>query len=224
MNFLSHFYFDRDTTDPNLVVGIVLPDLVKNVNKAWNLHPEKTPELFQLTRSLESIFSGWKRHIKVDKYFHSSTFFSEHTDRIKRAVLPVLQNSPVRPSFLAHITLELLLDSLLITEEVLDAHDFYSQLKTSDREALEGFLLQNNVIDTANFFKFFDEFIEASYLHSYREPKSIVYALNRICMRLWKNPLTVAQKDDLKLVLIDYKEYLRTDYLQIFEDISVRLT
>ncbi len=223
MNFLSHFYFDSKTTDADLVVGIVLPDLVKNVNKAWNLHPEKTPQLFQATGSLQSIFTGWKRHLKVDQYFHSSNFFTEHTHRIKNALLPVLLNSPVRPSFLAHITLELLLDSLLVTDEVLDAHDFYKHLKSADRDSLEDFLIKNEISDTASFFHFFDEFIDVSYLHSYREAKSVVYALNRICMRLWKDPLTENQKDELQQVLVDYKAYLRSDYMQIFENISDRL-
>jgi hypothetical protein len=223
MNFLSHFYFDRDTNDSNLVVGIVLPDLVKNVNKAWNLHPEKKPELFQATDSLQSIYAGWKRHLKVDQYFHSSTFFAEHTHRIKGAILPVLINSTVRPSFLAHITLELLLDSLLITDNVLDAHDFYNHLKSADRDSLDDFLVKNHIGETSKFFKFFDEFNKVSYLHSYNEAKSLVYALNKICMRLWPDPLNENQKQDLHQVLIDYKEYLRSDYIQIFEDISVRL-
>ena len=223
MNFLSHFYFDRETTDPNLVVGIVLPDLVKNVNKAWNLHPEKNPELFQVTSALNSIFTGWERHLKVDKYFHSSTFFSDHTHRIKTALLPVLQGSPIRPSFLAHITLELLLDSLLITDKVLDARNFYTHLKSADRGSLEDFLINNQITETSKFFKFFDEFIKVSYLHTYTEAKSLVYALHKICMRLWTNPLTEYQKKDLQQVLIDYKEYLRSDYMQIFKDISARL-
>jgi hypothetical protein len=41
MNFLSHFYFDRHSEDPHLVLGAVLPDLVKNARKDWNLHPER---------------------------------------------------------------------------------------------------------------------------------------------------------------------------------------
>jgi len=177
------------------------------VNKAWNLHPEKKPELFQETGPLQSIFSGWKRHLKVDQYFHSSAFFAEHTHRIKGAVLP----------------LELLLDSLLITDNVLDAHDFYNHLKSADRDSLDDFLGKNHIGETSKFFKFFDEFNKVSYLHSYNEAKSLVYALNKICMRLWPDPLTENQKQDLQEILIDYKEYLRSDYIQIFEDISDRL-
>ena len=223
MNFLSHYYFDRYTTDPNLVVGIVLPDLVKNAKKDWNLHPEKPEYIYPDFESVQSIRKGWGRHILVDKYFHSSAFFAEHTHKLKVALLPVLENSPVRPSFLAHITLELLLDSLLITEEVLDAHSFYDHLKNVEIEGLGSFLSTNRLDDLPKFFHFLNEFIKADYLHSYREPRSVVYALNRICMRLWKDPLTAAQKNELILILIDYKTSLEPVYLKIFEEISNRL-
>jgi hypothetical protein len=46
MNFLSHFYFDRHCDDPHLVLGAVLPDLVKNARKDWNLQPERKAEEF----------------------------------------------------------------------------------------------------------------------------------------------------------------------------------
>jgi hypothetical protein len=223
MNFLSHYYFDRYTTDPNLVVGIVLPDLVKNAKKDWNLHPEKPEYIYPDSDSIKSIRKGWGRHILVDKYFHSSNFFVEHTHKLKIALLPVLDNSPVRPSFLAHITLELLLDSLLITEEVLDANSFYDHLKNVEIADLGNFLSTNGLDDLPRFLNFFEEFINANYLHSYREPKSVVYALNRICLRLWDDPLSANTKEELKLVLIDYKAYLETVYMEIFEDISARL-
>ena len=33
MNFLSHYYFDRDVTNCYHILGIVLPDLLKNADK-----------------------------------------------------------------------------------------------------------------------------------------------------------------------------------------------
>lgn len=223
MNFLSHFYFDRNTKDPNLVVGIVLPDLIKNAKRDWNLHPEKSENKFQETEEIKSIFQGWKRHIMVDKYFHSSVFFTEHTQAIRLALIPILDTSPVRPSFLAHIALEVMLDSLLITDEIINADDFYNHLKQSDRQSISSFLELNQLNDTPLFFKFFDQFIEVNYLHSYRESHNITYALNRICMRLWDNPLNESQKLQLTAVLIDYQLHLKTAFMHIFDDIESRL-
>jgi acyl carrier protein phosphodiesterase len=223
MNFLSHFYFDRHTTDANRVAGIVLPDLIKNACKSWNIHPEKKTEKFFPEPCLSSILMGWERHLLVDKYFHSSDFFCSHTKNIRTAIAPVLESSTVRPSFVAHISLELMLDSLLQTESILNANNFYFLLNNSNRDALEQFLMLNNITETTIFFNFFEEFIEAAYLNSYREAPNIMYALNRICMRLWIEPFNETQKLQLTAALIQYQEELKKDFMIIFEQIEEQL-
>ena len=223
MNFLSHYYFDRNTKFSNLVVGIVLPDLIKNAKKDWNLHPEKLATKFDSPQNLNSIFTGWKRHILIDRYFHNSLFFTEHTKSIKLEIAPILQNSPIRPSFLAHIALEVMLDSLLIIDGLIDVDDFYSHLLKSDRHSISHFLELNQLKDTSIFFNFFDKFIESRYLHSYRETHKITYALNRICMRIWADPLNESQKLQLTTVLVSYLNQLRPSFMEIFVDIDSRL-
>lgn len=223
MNFLSHFYFDRHTSNPELVTGTVLPDLVRNANKNWNIRLQKRSGNFQSSEKLRSVFVGWQRHLDVDRLFHSSVFFTEHTRAIRTAVAPVLETSPVRPSFLAHISLELMLDSLLITENILDTDDFYNQLKLADRKTIRHFLELNKINSTSVFFDFFDQFIEASYLSSYRQAENILYALNRVCMRLWKDPLNETQKLQLTAVLLDYREHLQISFMDIFDEIGNRL-
>ena len=219
MNFLSHYYFDRHNTDPNIVLGTVLPDLVKNARKDWKLHPEKKEALF--TGGAEkSILNGWKRHLAVDRHFHNSGFFTTHTNAIRNAIAPVLIHSPVRPSFVAHIALEIMLDSILLTDAIIDADDLYASLHKSDRAALTNFLKLNLVDDTAYFFKFFDKFLEVRYLSSYREAHNIMYAVNRICMRIWPEPLNDTQILQLSAILLAYHEELQGGYMGIFGEIE----
>src|SRR5205085_12273632 len=99
MNFLSHLYFDRNSTNPDLVLGTVLPDLMKNANKSWIIHPEKRIDLLDNDYTLLSLLKGWKRHVDVDRYFHCSDFFLEHSKAIRLIIVPHLEDSPVRPSF-----------------------------------------------------------------------------------------------------------------------------
>lgn len=220
MNFLSHYYFDRHIHDPQRVVGMVLPDLVKNTRKDWCIRPEKREGKFQDNELLKNIFIGWKRHLEVDKHFHSSDFFYHHTETIRIKVAPILESSPVRPSFMAHISLELMLDALLLTESVIQAESFYTQISEADRRALHEFLQLNEIAETDLFFKFFDEFIEASYLNSYREANNIMYALGRICQRLWLEPFNETQQLQLTAVLIDYQQDLKNDFMTIFDEID----
>ncbi|HXI01415.1 MAG TPA: hypothetical protein VNI52_14190 [Sphingobacteriaceae bacterium] len=222
MNFLSHFYFDRNCKDPDFVMGSVLPDLVKNTRKDWHFHPEKD-QLSYSTPKLKSLLSGWKRHLEVDKHFHSSRFFSTHTSAIRTAIAPVLTNSPVRPSFVAHIALELMLDSLLLAESKIDVNKFYASISLSDRASLYDFLTLNKADDPVLFFNFLDEFIQTRYLHSYREAQNIMYAINRICLRIWPEPMSETQKLQLNAILPDYQHKLENIFMDIFTEIDARL-
>jgi hypothetical protein len=85
------------------------------------------------------------------------------------------------------------------------------------------FLELNNIDDTDHFFKFFDKFIQSNYLNSYRQSHNLVYALNRICMRIWKDPLTENQMHDLSKTLCEYHEALQGNYIEIFDEISVAI-
>lgn len=222
MNFLSHYYFDRKTTDPYRVIGGVLPDLVKNVRKDWTFHPEKRA-LENPSPALQSVLLGWKQHLLIDRIFHSSRFFMEHTAALRTTIAPVLERSPVRPSFLAHIALELMLDSLLQTEDIIDPDDFYSHLSKCEKCNLEAFLALNMADRPESFFPFLDEFIHSRYIHTYRNPGQVMYAINRICLRVWDDPLTDTQKMQLTAILPDYQEKLRDDFMDIFHEIESQL-
>ncbi|RZK73743.1 MAG: hypothetical protein EOO85_16680 [Pedobacter sp.] len=223
MNFLSHFYFDKDSEDDYLVLGIVLPDLIKNAQKDGNLYPLKSKELFQTDPRQDSILTGWERHILVDNIFHSSNFFTVQTGILKQLILPTLTNSPVKPFFLAHIGLELILDHLLTINNTVNINKFYDQLSKADKNVIQDFLTSSMLGDTDTFFRFFDNFISSKYLFSYAEIENITYALNRICMRLWNNPFNDQQLILLTEQLIVFKDILAVNYLEIFNDMEFNL-
>ncbi len=220
MNFLSHYYFDRNSPDPNQVLGSVLPDLLKNANKFWNLHPDKKTDHYSESEILKSIHNGWQRHIFVDNYFHGSEFFVNHTRKIRTEIAPILVNSPVRPFFLAHIGLEIMLDSLLLTRKIANPHHFYRHLSTTDRPSVDRFLQINQLEDTQIFFNFLDKFIEINYLHSYLDAENIMFALNNICKRIWDNPLNKIEIAQLTVVFDNYMQELQNSFMDIFAEID----
>ena len=222
MNFLSHFYFDRYTADPKQVIGMVLPDLLKNANKHWNIRPEKNEGLY-LDSEVKNIYWGWKRHIWVDKYFHCSGFFFKHTQEIRTRIFPFLETAPARPFFVAHIALELMLDSLLLNNNLLNTSHFYTHLENTNKEALTRFFNMNDILEQEPFFHFLNGFIGDKYLNSYISPDKLVYAIHRICMRIWDQPFNETQKLQLAEVLIEYQESLQKDFMSIFEDIEKKL-
>lgn len=224
MNFLSHFYFDRFNANANVVMGVVLPDLIKNASKEANLYPQKNEFLFLGNVDEEGLLAGWKRHLAVDLFFHSSPFFHEKTASLKQQIIPIVENTPVRPSFLAHIGLELLLDHLLIEHNLIQVNHFYNHLSAVNRYSLTDFLEHCKLKNPEVFFQFLDKFISSKYLLSYQKIENISYALNRICMRLWPETLNENQLNDLTVQLNIFKGILEKDFLDIFNYVEEKLT
>lgn len=221
MNFLSHFYFDRDTDNCYLILGTVLPDLLKNADKTIILHPEK---LHHPDKSVNSIITGWKKHLEVDRHFHSSDFFLTHSHQLKKLLAPAIEGSPVKPFFLGHIALELILDNLLLTTNKITVDGFYQHLEGCDTNVIAEFLTFAELANTSVFFKFYEGFKRSRYLYSYADTKEIAYALKRICMRVWSNPFTLAQEADMNGILTAYRSELEDNFMLIFDEIEGKLS
>jgi len=220
MNFLSHFYFDRDTDNCYFVLGTVLPDLLKNADKTIILHPEK---LVHADNGVNSIIKGWNKHLDVDRYFHSADFFIHHSHQLKKQLLPAITGSPVKPFFLGHVALELILDNLLLTTQKITADGFYDHLDGCREPVVKEFLTFAGLKETSVFFKFYDDFKRSRYLYSYFETKEIAYALKRICMRVWKDPFTPQNEADMNEVLAAYRETLVDSFMSVFDEIDEKL-
>lgn len=203
-----------------MVLGVVLPDFIKNAQKDYNLYPLKIRHLFEEEPHQVSILNGWKKHIEVDRLFHSSAFFQLHTNELKKMIVNCCKDSPVKPFFLAHIALELILDHLLTVDDLVNINTFYEQLARVDRTALNDFLHTCSLEDTEVFFSFLNSFISSRYLLSYEKIENIAYALNSICMRLWDNPFTDSQLSRLTAQLGQFKHSIKNDYLSIFAEIE----
>jgi len=221
MNFLSHYYFDRNVSNCYHILGIVLPDLLKNADKTIILHPEK---LHHQNQAVNTIIKGWNKHLEVDRYFHSSDFFLTHSHQLKNLLTPVIEGSPVKPFFLGHIALELILDNLLITTNKITVHDFYEHMSGCDDAIVQEFLTFAGLEDTNKFFRFFNAFKKDGYLHTYSETPKIAYALKRICMRIWKDPFTEEHETEMNEVLVTYRKHIYNSFMQIFNEIDEKLS
>lgn len=224
MNFLSHYYFERYRHDPELVLGCVLPDLVKNADRSVNVLPHKFEDRFVGNPKLQTIYDGWGRHVETDRYFHNSSFFYDHTHRLRLLLAPIVETTVIRPSFLSHITLELLLDHLLLQHKWVHESDFYEHLAAADRETTDRFLKLCDVPDTGFFFTYFNSFMRAQYIASYREFGQITNAMIGICRRLWEVQLDQNQHNQLTEAIRHYKEKLDSEFPLIFEEIQLKLS
>jgi len=220
MNFLSHYYFDRHDTDCYHILGTVLPDLLKNADKTIVLHPEN---IHHTNSNVNSLIKGWNKHLEVDRYFHSSEFFKMHSHQLKKMLLPTMEGSPVKPFFLGHIAVELILDSMLITTQTINVNSFYDHLHNCDDDIISAFFYAADLKECDFFFRYFEKFKKDRYLHTYADTQQIAYALRRICMRIWQNPFTPEQESKMTEIISHYNALLLPDYMLIFNEIEAKL-
>ncbi|TWR25857.1 hypothetical protein FPZ43_16380 [Mucilaginibacter pallidiroseus] len=221
MNFLSHYYFDRNTANCYFTLGTVLPDLLKNADKNIILHPEK---LVHPDARVNAIIKGWNKHLLVDKYFHSADFFLTHSHQLKLELASAITGSPVKPFFLGHIAIELILDNLLITTGEVNVDAFYNHLDSCDEAVIAAFLSFAGLTDTTTFLKFYAEFKRSRYLHTYVNLPQVTYALKRICMRVWPSPFTPEHDAAMTDIILNYRLGLIDGYKVIYDEIEQKLT
>ncbi|MDB5145174.1 MAG: hypothetical protein JWQ66_3887, partial [Mucilaginibacter sp.] len=162
-------------------------------------------------------------HLEVDRYFHSSEFFIARSHELKLLLKPAIVGSPVKPFFLGHIAIELVLDNLLLTTDKVSVNDFYAHLNSCNNDIIREFLNFAGLQDTDRFFRFYEKFKNSRYLETYVETQQIAYALKRICMRVWDDPFTPEQEEAMTTVITAYRESIYDDFMLIFDEIEPKL-
>lgn len=224
MNFLSHFYFDQQQEDSHFIVGVALPDLIKNHNRRWNIHFDKKTHKFKDNNILQSLENGWRKHLEVDYYFHESDYFKQNTTFIRKALQEIsFETQGIRTFLLAHIGLELILDTLLIQHQQINVRHFYQHLANISHNDITLFLAYNNIDTPSSFVSFYQQFNNAKYLFSYQDNESIVYALNRINARILGLPFSQNDINNLNKLFSQLLEHIRKDYIYIFDEISKKV-
>jgi acyl carrier protein phosphodiesterase len=216
VNFLSHFYFERFALDAEKVLGALLPDLLKNADKSYSFQIHKYEDQLHFHPKSIALYEGWSRHVAVDKLFHSSDFFYTHTHNLRKQIEDTVQDLPIRASFLAHISLELLLDHLLIKHSILNVNRLYEHLTTIDRSVLTSFLKVLGDVDIDRFLAYYDSFIASKYIIQYDDINNISYALFNICSRVWNFKESEQHVSELTSHLINYEVNYLKSYKEIF--------
>lgn len=223
LNFLSHYYFNRLERSPGLTLGAILPDLIKNSDKTARLFPEKLDAQLWSNPELAAIKSGWDQHMAVDRIFHNLPFFHTHTHALRLLLVPVVQHTPIRASFLSHISLELLLDHLVLSEGLVRAQNFYEDLSKVSRADVQTFLKAANYEQIPSFMAFYDHFLTVQYVGMYSDLAEVSRALINICRRVWKFQFDPTQLEALEQVLAEYKERLLPIFRPVFKEIDAQV-
>jgi len=216
VNFLSHYYFERHSPCPERILGVLLPDLLKNADKRYVFHPRRHEAQLFADPKTRRISEGWYRHVEVDRAFHNSPFFLAHCRALRKELAPLLEHLPVRPSFMAHIAIELLLDQLLMRDGMADPAALYEQLDRADRTAVRKYLTVLGSVDVDLFLQFYEKFVASRYILEYAVDSNIARALFGICWRVWDFSLRDEDCENLAERLAGFRDGHLRNYREEF--------
>jgi hypothetical protein len=231
MNYLSHFYFDRNSTDPVYIFGSMLPDFADQFPRTIRNKLRVAPVSARDT-VCSSLMLGIERHYAIDGIFHHSDYFTYHVNFIKQLFAREgMQQMPQRRYIVAHVLYEMLLDRLLLKKHPATCLRFYTLLEQLDVEAVDNSLEHCGVEAEVRqrLFAKLPMFLSHRYLLSYHLNGRISGALQRMYNTLGLKDELLAQSRNednqvLERTIEAGEREVAISFGAIFQEVANRLS
>lgn len=184
MNYLAHGIASLD--DPYQTAGVAVPDwlgmtrprLRCRSRHAAPLVDDDDPRVAALAR-------GVCRHHAEDDWFHQSPAFGELSIDFSRRVRRATGDADgMRPGFLGHILVELLLDAELMEQDPACADRYYSALAEVDADAVADMVGQMIGADATPLAGLIERFRQVRFLYDYLDDEGLTFRLNQVMRRV----------------------------------------
>jgi hypothetical protein len=128
---------------------------------------------------------GVARHHADDAWFHESRAFTELSLGFSKQLRQAFgEASGMRPWFLGHILVELLLDDVLIAQQPARLEDYYAVIAELDGEFVAETIEQMTGRPVGELAKFIDRFGEIRFLADYADNDRLTFRLNQVLKRV----------------------------------------
>jgi hypothetical protein len=184
MNYLAHAlpFLDR----PHFMAGTAAPDWLTVADRQVRLR-SKHVEAFcgDPDPLVAAVAGGVLQHLRDDALFHSTRAFAETSLELTAGVRDVLGGETgLRPAFLGHLLVELLLDASLAADDLGKVTAYYRTLDEVDPLQVEAAVNRMAPRPTDRLAVFIDLFRRERILWDYLEDAKLMVRLNQIMWRV----------------------------------------
>jgi hypothetical protein len=184
VNYLAH---GRDHVDePWVLAGTALPDWLRLLPGRVRL-PEATAHALAGDPDPRhaGLARGVVRHHEEDRRFHTAPAFRAARTEVARALAGVLPAEPRhRPSFVAHLLAEMLLDAALAEQRPGLLDDYYAALDTVDPAVVEAWARTATGTPCDGLAALVLRFRRARFLADYARDEGLLYRVNQVLGRV----------------------------------------
>jgi hypothetical protein len=184
MNYLAHGY--RFCQDPYFLAGTAAPDWLSVIDRKMRLRSKTAAQFVDdPDPTLAAMARGIVQHHYDDGWFHQTEAFATLSLTFAVAIRRVLPaDDGFRPSFLGHILVELLLDSLLVDETPQRLEDYYQAIAALDPAIVQQVLNRLATRPSDRIATLIPRFHQERFLADYGEDATLLMRLNHVMRRV----------------------------------------
>lgn len=217
MNYLSHYYFDRDEDNKYYNIGLVLPDLARHHISKLRINPYKNIEF--TTEEIGSINRGCNRHFESDRKFHNWAVFVNLSQQAIDLIRESGEKDLDRDYFISHILIEMMLDKILLDQNPGLADEFYEMIKKVEMDWILKYLRYSGLQDDELFKGQHRRFMKAAFLKNYTSIENVVEMVGQVAVRTGLEPFTEEQKE----LLVEICQTLEPQLERSLEQLEIQL-
>lgn len=184
MNYLAHAH--QYLNQPLFMSGTGVPDMLSVVDRKVRVRSRNLKPLLESSElEVAEIAAGIQQHLDDDRWFHATKIFNQLNLEFAQAMREAdPEDSSLRPRFLGHIIIELLLDARLaeLHPGLLDR--YYEVLEQVDSEKIQLVINKASACKTDQFTRFFQAFCRERFLYDYLDDERLAYRLNQVMKRV----------------------------------------
>ena len=184
MNYLAHGF--RFTQEPYFLAGTAAPDWLSVVDRKMRLRSKRAAEFTDDgDPRLAAIARGIVQHHQDDAWFHETAAFGELNLRFAVQVRDALPaDDGFRPSFLGHILVELLLDSVLAEEAPQRLDEYYRAMEALDAADVQSAINRLATRTSDRVETLVGRFCRERFLCDYADDERLLIRLNHVMRRV----------------------------------------
>jgi hypothetical protein len=188
MNYFAHAYphLADETLDAYFLAGLATPDwlsVVARRSKCRTRHVE--PWIEHADPRLAALARGIAQHHADDRWFHETRAFAELSLLFaKRIQQHCGDGGDMRPSFLGHILVELLLDAELIARDPRRLDRYYAAIDRVDAVQVAAWVEQMSGRPVDELALFIPRFVTLRFLADYANDGGLCFRVNQVLHRV----------------------------------------
>ena len=184
MNYFAHGR--RFVDEPYFLAGTAVPDWLNVVARRVKARSKRAVMFVaDADPRTSALARGIVQHHADDRWFHETRAFAELSWKFTALIRDHLPaDDGLRPSFLGHILVEILLDATLIARNPAQLDAYYAALATIDPHWLEGAVASMATGHPASLGDFVPLFIRERFLWDYLDDAKLCYRLNQVMRRV----------------------------------------